>query len=311
MSQPDNTTAIDASLAPDSHFDEALKRVSFEPGMMLGVEATRAEQDYHRRRHTRHAYWLHGAGTVVGLRVDKDASDPGDDTTTARTRLIIRPGVGIDGLGREVSVFEPYCIDLGAWLSSQHGDSTAWGALIENGYDGATNLLWLSVTMRYQDNPSGLQPKLATDVNAGTDPVGPSRMQDSVLYELIAARPADASTRVHPFAAHNGLPTLAQASADLAPDEQARLAGAAGAARAQLELGVRLLHGLGDDNQALNTRETFSRGVAELARTLLATVAIRLTDTRDLIVNPRRIAVDNLARPFVFNASTLALLLRP
>jgi hypothetical protein len=324
MSQPDNlsvntspstsasagTTAIDASLAADARFDDALRRVSFEPGMMLGVAATRAEQDYHRRRATRHAYWQHGSGTVVGLRVERQGDDPGDDSTTALTRLLITPGVGVDGLGREVSVYEPYSIDLGAWLTTQHADAQAWGALIENGYDAPANALWLQVTMRYQDQPGGLQPRLATEVNAGTDPVGPSRMADSVLYELVAARPADASQRVHPFAAHAGLPSYAEVAAGLAPDEQARVAAASGAARAQLELGARLLRALGDDNQALATRETFSRGAAELARTLLAWVAIRLTDSRDLIVNPRRVTVDNLARPFLFNASALAQLQR-
>ncbi|MFM2068118.1 MAG: hypothetical protein RLZZ584_3027 [Pseudomonadota bacterium] len=320
MSQPDSinastststsTTSVDASLGSDARFDDALRRVSFEPGMMLGVAATRAEQDYHRRRATRHAYWQHGSGTVVGLRVDKQGDDPGDDTTTARTRLLVTPGVGVDGLGREVSVYEPYSIDLGAWLTTQHADVDAWGALIENGYDTASNALWLQVTMRYQDAPSGLQPRLATEINAGTDPVGPSRVADGVLYELVAARPADASQRAHPFAAHAGLPAFADLAAGLAPDEQARLAAASGAARAQLELGARLLHALGDDNQALATRETFSRGAAELARTLLAWVAIRLTDGRDLVVNPRRVTVDNLARPFLFNASALAQLLR-
>jgi len=43
---------------------------------LLGVEATRDEQDYHRRRLVRHQYWLHGSGTVAGLAVVLEARDP-------------------------------------------------------------------------------------------------------------------------------------------------------------------------------------------------------------------------------------------
>ena len=57
MSEPDDKR--DTSLASDSRFGEALRRVNYAPGMLLGIEATRAEQDYHRRRTTR--VGLHGA----------------------------------------------------------------------------------------------------------------------------------------------------------------------------------------------------------------------------------------------------------
>ena len=310
MSQADDNAVTDSSLAADGHFDDALRRVSFEPGMLLGIEATRAEQEYHRRRDNRHAYWLHGSGTVVGLRVSLQGEDPGDDTSQVKVRLIVSPGIGVDGLGRQVSVFEPYCVDLHAWLTTVHADAEAWAALIRDGYDEADKLLWLKVTMRYQDCPSGLQPVMATAINAGTDPVGPSRMQDTVLYELVAERPADAAARQHPFAAHNGLRDYAEIVDQLGAGEQQRVADAGGGARVQLELGARLLYALGDDNQALLTRESFTLTAADLARTLLARVSIRLTDELDLIVNPRRISVDNLVRPFLFNASTLARLLR-
>ena len=115
MSEPDDKR--DTSLASDSRFGEALRRVNYAPGMLLGIEATRAEQDYHRRRTTRHGYWLHGAGTVAGLRVGLQSRDPGNDTENVRVRLVVSPGIGVDGLGRELSVAEPYCVDLGAWLT--------------------------------------------------------------------------------------------------------------------------------------------------------------------------------------------------
>jgi len=317
MSQSDYAELQDAGLNADADFKAPLKRVSYQPGMLLGLEATRAEQEYHRRHLNRHNYWLHGSGTVAGLRVSAKGDDPGDDTTQARIRLLVSPGIGVDGLGREITVQEPYCIDLGAWLTTQYEDkeNDRWGALIRDGYDAGSNLLWLKVTMRYQESPSGLQPVMATDVDAGTDPVKPSRLQDGVLFELVAERPADELQGDHPFAAHNALPAWNDDLANkLSKDERDQIEAASGGTKEQLQLAARLLHALADDNEALAAREANTTSAAELgrrlARTLLARIAIRLTPAQELIVNPRRVTVDNLSRPFLFNAATLAQLIR-
>jgi len=301
----------DSSLLADSAFQQPLARVSYQAGMLLGVEATQAEQDYHRRRLTRQNYWLHGSGTVCGLRVHARGEDPGDEDTNVLVRLFVTGGIAVDGLGREVALSEPHCIDLRAWLTTQHEDETLWGTLIRDGYDAGDNCLWLALTVRYQDTASGLQPVLATDVNAGTDPVKAGRIKDCALLELTAERP-DEGPGGHPFAAHRRLPELADlvAAGKLTAIEQARLAAAAGPERGQLELGARLLHLLGDDNRALEARMSGADAAAVLARTLLARVRIRLAPGRSLIVNPRRIEVDNLARPFLFNAGLLAWLAR-
>jgi hypothetical protein len=309
MSPPDDTAAADASLVPDARFEEPLRRVSYGAGMLLGLEATRAEQAYHRRRHTRHAYWLHGSGTVAGLRVDLQGDAPADDATPAKVRLVVTPGVGVDGLGREVSLAEPYCLDLRAWVDAQYGadgSAPAWKELLRDGLDEANALLWLAVTMRYRDVPSGLQPALAVDLNAGTDPVAPARMQDGVLLELVAERAPPGRER--PFPAHLALGDLAAVKGRLQPDERRRLDAAGGGARRQLELGARLLFALGEGGDGLAPRAAAAASPAAVARTLLARVTVPLVDGRPL-VNRRRVGVDNLARPFLFSASTLARLL--
>lgn len=313
MSQSDNAELQDASLGADVDFQTLLKRVSYQPGMLLGLDATSTEQEYHRRHLNRHSYWLHGSGTVAGLRVRAQGEDPGDDVTHTRVRLHITPGIGVDGLGREITVQEPYCIDLGAWLTTQYNDTEndRWDALIRDGYDAGNNLLWLKVTMRYQESPSGLQPVMAVDVNAGSDPVQPSRLQDGVLFELVAERPADTPPGDHPFAAHNALPAWDDGlAAKLNQYERDQIDAASGTQKKQLQLAARLLHALAEDNTALATRGAFTLTAAELARTLLARVSIRLTPEQTLIVNPRRVTVDNLARPFLFNATTLAQLIK-
>lgn len=300
----------DASLVPDSAFEQPLARVSYQPGMLLGLEATRCEQDYHRRRLNRHAYWLHGSGTVCGLGVQARGDDPGNADEGVLVHLFVGPGIAVDGLGREVTLNEPHCIDLSAWLSHQYEDAERWGSLIRDGYEAAANVIWLKVTLRYQDCPSGLQPVLATAINAGTDPVQPSRIRDSALLELVPERPDDADDGL-PFTAHADLPDMKDLhDTRLGPREKQRLADATGPARDQLELGARLLYALGEDRRALEPRDLGPAGPGVLARTLLARVAIRLADARALIVNPRRIEVDNLARPFLFNAALLARLAR-
>ena len=305
MSDPDDT---DPGLAADGRFEEPLRRVSYQPGMLLGVDATRAEQDYHRRRHTRHNYWLHGAGTVVGLAVSMDAEDPGNDTDPVRVRLMVAPGAGVDGLGREVYVHEPYCIDLSAWLSAQHAEPERWNALVRDGLEPTDDTLWLAVTMRYQGVASGLQPVAGEAANAGTGPVAPSRVKDCVAFELVAERPGDAPAGFHPFTAHNALPE--DVNDRLTDAERAALAAASGESRRQLELASRLLHALPPDNTALALGDPREAAVAAVARTLLARVALRLTPAGDLIVNPRRLRLDNLARPFLLSPSQLAWLAR-
>ena len=311
MSGPDRDH--DASLDEDARFDDALRRVQHEAGMLLGLEAMRAEQAYHRRRHTRHAYWLHGSGTVAGLRVTLRTPDAaGNPDLDLDARIVVGPGIGIDGLGREVSVAEPYGIDLRAWLTVRRAEPERWAALIRDAHDPAANTLSLDVTMRYRDVASGLQPVLADAVNAGTDPVQPARMADAVLFELVPSGRADARQAAHHFAAHGRLPDWADVEPRVNAAERSAVAAATGAEQRRLQMAARLLHALADDNQALATRRATTTEPDELARTLLARVVIALrppATAPGLVINPLRIEVNNLVRPFVFSATTMAHLL--
>ena len=142
------------TLKEDNELDEPLRRVSYEAGMMLGLDATRAEQAYHRRRLTRHQYWLHGYGTLAGLRVSMDPADHPNNTDDILVRLHVNPGIAIDGLGREIVMHETYCINLRQWFEAQ-----TEAELLE-GFDNSNNLLWLKVTARQKDCPQGMQPVL-------------------------------------------------------------------------------------------------------------------------------------------------------
>jgi hypothetical protein len=296
------------TLLEDANFAQPLRRVAYEAGMLLGLEATRDEQSYHRRRLNRHQYWLQGHGTLVGMVV---AIDPpsAPSATPITTRLTVSPGVGIDGLGREVFIHEAYAIDLGDWLK------VLTATQLEGGYDDINNLLWLKITLRYQEVPVGLQPVLARKLNLSTDAVEPSRMADSILLEVIPELPPTVETRYAPWAAHD--PVANATPSKLTATETTYLNNtttANAAAGAQLQLHARLLHAL--ENSGL-TAQLAADQLEEGSRILLARLSIQVANLNTIlnatenqqVVNPNLISVNNLVRPFLTTASQLGYLL--
>lgn len=297
MSKPDDLP----TLKQDNQVEEPLRRVLYEAGMMLGLEATRDEQAYHRRRLTRHQYWLHGYGTLAGLLINKDPASHTNDTDDILVRLHVNPGIAIDGLGREILVHETYCINLRQWLDAQSE------AALLDGFDSSSNLLWLKVTVRQKDCPLAQQPVLAKKLNISTDAVQPSRSADSVQLELIPELPPAADERYTPWAGHtpvaDATPTLSDTEQQLLSDLEASNPAAA----AQLRLHAKLLHALDENNIATrNLADELEVG----ARLLLARVSLSTTDVNSITVNPELISINNLVRPFLSTASQLAWLNR-
>lgn len=295
------------ALQKDADFAQPLRRVAYEAGMLLGLEATRDEQSYHRRRLSRHQYWLEGHGTLAGMLVAIDPATAVDNTPIA-TRITVSPGIGIDGLGREIFIHEAYAIDLGDWLKVQTITQ------LEEGYDDANDLLWLKITVRYQEVPVGLQPVLARKLNLSTDAVEPSRMADSILLELIPELPPAAETRYSPWAAHAPLADVTPAALTAAETTHLNQVTAANAAAgAQLQLHARLLYALKDSG--LSTQLAADQ-LEEGSRILLARIAIQIADLNSIltatenqqVVNPNLISVNNLVRPFLLTAGQLGYL---
>lgn len=286
------------TLKQDATMDETLRRVAYEAGMMLGLEATRDEQQYHRRRLTRHQYWLHGYGTLAGMAVGMEPDSHPNSVDNITVRLIVSPGLGIDGLGRELLVHESYCIDLGQWLAAQNETS------LREGYDDDQDRLYLNVMVRQKDCPVAAQPVLARKLNLSTDAVQPSRIADSVLLELVPGLPQAIDARYRPWACHSA---VKDALPVLTAEEQATLDATTGEARAQLSLHARLLHAL--DGGGVSTRN-LADDLEEGARLLLARIIVQTADVNAIVVNPRNISINNLVRPFLVSASQLAWLSR-
>ena len=83
-------------------------------GMLLGVADLDTDQGYHRGKTWLHTSWLHGYGTVWGLRVELR---PGSN------ELAVGSGLAVDRRGRELSVTDTLCVDLGLWFAENRPES--------------------------------------------------------------------------------------------------------------------------------------------------------------------------------------------
>lgn len=308
-SNTSSLTDASDSLARDADFRTSLQRVAFAEGMLLGLEATRDEQDYHRRRLNRHQAWFHGVGTVAGLNVALDYQkgvEADDESKSITVRVVISPGVAIDGLGREFTVDTRYCLNLNEWLAA-HNDASLTAA-----YQG-TNL-HLTVCARYEPCPRGLQPVLARQLNSSTDAVDFSRIGDSFQLELVADDTKGDATKLRYRADglsawQRGLPEKTVATNALNTAEKAILGNSSlsTAAKSQLELRARLLHAFdGPMPQAPSEGELLDR-----ARIPLAALTLRIPTLSQRIVSPARLTVNNLIRPFALPVNAAALLDTP
>ncbi|MCP3849969.1 MAG: hypothetical protein GY694_06990 [Gammaproteobacteria bacterium] len=277
------------TLENDADFSKPLQRVFYDSGMMLGLDAIQDEQDYHRSRLNRHQYWLHGAGTIAGMSVSLQHIQPQPEVTES-VRIIVKPGIGIDALGRDVLINEPYCIPFNEWLASQNPAS------LLNGYDAASETLTLKITIRQNECLKSFQPVLARKLNASTDAVQPNRNQDSILLELTPYTPKQ-NTDFKPWAAHENIGNLIPLEDLLTSDEMDFINNADPADQKELKLQARLLHSYQDDNSGLES------DFNELARIFLAQVSlVNVTDINNIILDPINIKVNSLLRPFVKTA---------
>ncbi|PYP59216.1 MAG: hypothetical protein DMD40_03780 [Gemmatimonadetes bacterium] len=182
------TTRVDPlsqSLTPD--------RVYYATGTMLGAEDFTAEQIYHRFQLARALAYLHGAGTVAGLRVVHEPAAGGQPE-----RIRVRPGLAIDRLGRLVEVPRSWCIRLGEWYKSETADQLAAAfheeveipvsddsadppAASPTTVDGVIADVFLQFTACTR----GLTPAFQAGPYDALDAVAPSRVRDGFALTLV------------------------------------------------------------------------------------------------------------------------------
>ena len=133
------TTSPDPLNAPPGSAEHIRPdRPFYAAGVLLDAPDFTAEQLYHRGRLARSLAYLHGSGTVSGLRVVFESAlepgatappnpdIPGDIERTypegREARILVQPGLAIDRLGRLIEVPGPACLRLAPWLKDRQNE---------------------------------------------------------------------------------------------------------------------------------------------------------------------------------------------
>lgn len=134
-----------------------LQRVNYFSGRLLTADDFTAEQDYHRAKTHRRNRLLHGAGVVTGLGVTLNL-------TGGSARIVIAPGLALNGQGEEIEVSAPTPLAL----------PTAGSSLL--------------VLLHYAEQPCRPAPAPATDPEAeSTPPTQFSRIAETFSATLAPA----------------------------------------------------------------------------------------------------------------------------
>lgn len=106
------TTSAAAGTCPvDDLPADPFQALNVDFGMLLGVDDFRVLMGNPRGKQMLHTSWLHGTGVIWGYATHSDPDDPG--------RLVVEPGLAVDGWGRELRLELRQCLDLATW-------STTW-----------------------------------------------------------------------------------------------------------------------------------------------------------------------------------------
>ena len=151
-----------------------LDRVFYATGAMLDATDFSDEQAYHRGRLARALAYLHGAGTVAGLKVGVD--------TEPEEMVVVQPGMALDRLGRIIEVPRRACIRVDPWFRDK---GAALNAFIDGGQ------ILADVFIQFVSCERGKTPAFASGAMDALDAVSPSRLRDGYRLEL-RPRPANA-----------------------------------------------------------------------------------------------------------------------
>ncbi len=136
-------------------------RLSYQFGMMLGVDEFQQEQGYHLTKHRLSLRLFVGYGLAWGGAVSAKVSD---DAAT----LTVNPLFALDELGRELWLKEPCTLDLAQWSE-------------ENGLGDGTPAY---LTVRYRPCAAAPVPAVAAACDESALPTMPSRVLEDTECEL-------------------------------------------------------------------------------------------------------------------------------
>lgn len=158
-------------------------RLHYATGELLGADDFRDEQTYHRRQLAHALLFLHGSGTLAGLRVvarHRPGKKPADD----EVHLEVRPGLALDRAGRLIEVPRAACLRLRRWfdfVATQTADSSLPDAGdLRTAFHGGAVVADIFLAFHACDR--GYTPAFASGPFDSLDASQPSRVRDA--YEL-------------------------------------------------------------------------------------------------------------------------------
>src|SRR2546429_9154904 len=101
---------------------EARGRVFYATGVLLTAQHLDADQRDNHRGLARALAYLHGSGTLAGLEVTWERATGGRGE-----RLVVKPGIALDPLGRIIEVPRDAPLPLGRWFDEQSDDHLIGG----------------------------------------------------------------------------------------------------------------------------------------------------------------------------------------
>ncbi len=161
-------------------------RLHYATGVLLGAEDFQAEQDYHRSRLARALTYAMGYGTLAGLEVKHEPAQESDtDGSTHDERLLIKPGMAIDRLGRLIEVTSTRCLKLVDWYRDQPIDALrqAWHASGTFWSDSPSGVA-ADLFIRFVVCKRGKTPAFASSAFDTFDSVTAARLRDGFELKL-------------------------------------------------------------------------------------------------------------------------------
>ncbi len=143
-------------------------------GMLLGEDDFRVVLGNPRGKQMLHTSWLHGTGVVWGY----------DVCRSGEVELVVRPGLAVDGLGRELALDSTVTLDLRTWVA--HQDERSGGAPSPDGCH--TRTVRACLVAEFDCDAARPVPTLADPCDVTRSHDTASRILEGVRIELVAGR---------------------------------------------------------------------------------------------------------------------------
>jgi hypothetical protein len=171
--------ALDQRTKPD--------RALFSTGMLVVPDTLQDDQTYHRGQLARALAYLHGNGTVAGLKVAWKKAvppDPAPGGSPGTPELLqVGPGLAVDRIGRLIEVPVLQCLRLGIWYDQQ-GKNDPDG-LRKALHGPPANGVVVDLFLRFVVCPQRKTPVFASGPFDSLGAVAPSRLHDCFALDLV------------------------------------------------------------------------------------------------------------------------------